>query len=327
MKELFFTQAIAEAIAEEMERDPAVFMLGEDLGLYGGAFGASRGLIDKFGERRIVNSPISENSIVGLGIGAALRGLRPIIEIMYMDFITLAFDQILNKATKICYLSQGSVPLPIVIRTAAGGGRYYGPDHSQSLEGLFVHLPGLKIAVPSIPYDAKGMLKAAIRSNNPVLFVEYKMLYGLRGNVSEDPEELVPLGKAALIKEGTDLTVVSFGRMVHESVEAVEQLEQEEDLSIEIIDLRTLSPLDWSLVINSVKKTGHLVIAEEGCLTGGVGGEISARIVESSFYDLDAPIVRVAARDVPIPFSPYLEGFVLPSVDSIKGGILKCLRS
>ena len=326
MRETFFTQGIAEAITEEMEQDHRVFMLGQDIGVYGGAFGASRGLLEKFGDSRIVDSPISENSMIGLGIGAALTGLRPIIEIMFMDFIALAFDQILNNATKFCYLSQGTLPLPIVIRTAAGGGRYYGPDHSQSLEGLFIHLPGLKIAVPSTPYDAKGMLKAAIRCNDPVLFVEYKMLYEARGNIADDPEEVVPLGKAAVRKQGSDLTIVSFGRMAHMAKEATTQIEAEEDKNIEIIDLRCLSPLDIDTIITSVEKTGHLVIVEEGHLTGGVGGEISAKVMESSFYSLDSAVVRVAAKDVPIPFSPYLENKVLPSVDSIKQGILRCLK-
>ena len=327
MKDLFFTQAVAAAISEEMERDQNVFMLGEDIGLYGGAFGASRGLFAKFGSTRIVDSPISEHSIVGLGIGAALTGLRPIIEIMYMDFITLAFDQIMNKAIKISYLSQGSHSVPIVIRTAAGGGRYYGPDHSHSLEGLFIHLPGLKIAVPSTPYDAKGMLKAAIRSNDPVLFIEYKMLYELRGNVSEDPNHVVPLGQAKLVKEGEDLTIVTFGRMVNITIEAIEQLEREESISIELVDLRTLAPLDINTITSSVQKTGHLVVVEEGCLTGGVGGEISAKVMETSFYSLDAPIVRVAARNIPIPFSPHLEDHVLPSTEKIKKSVLASLKS
>ncbi len=325
MKEVFFTQAIAEGIAEEMERDRSVFMIGEDIATYGGAFGASQGLFERFGPSRIIDSPISENSLVGLAIGAALTGLRPIVEIMYMDFITLAFDQILNKAIKCRYLSQGSRSVPLVIRTSAGGGRCYGPDHSQSLEGLFIHLPGLQIVAPSNPYDAKGMLKAAIRSNDPVLFIEYRMLYAMRGSVSTNIEEIVPLGKAVIRKEGQDITVVTFGRQVEISLNAINQIEKE--ISIELIDLRSLSPLDMDTILSSVKKTGHLVVVEEGCVTGGVCGEISAKVMEAGFYDLDAPIVRVGARDVPVPFSPYLENQVLPSSNSIKQAILHCIEN
>lgn len=325
MKELFFTQAVAQALSEEMARDENIFILGEDIGAYGGAFGGTRGLLEEFGSKRVVDSPISEGSMVGLGVGTALTGLRPIIEIMYMDFIALGFDQILNKASKFRFLSGGKIPVPLVVRTAAGGGRFYGPDHSQSLEGLFIHVPGLKIAVPSNPHDAKGMLKAAIRCDDPVLFIEYKGLYGLRGPVSEDIDEIVPFGKAAIKKEGSDLTVVTFGRMVGRALEAAAIIEEAEGVSVEVIDLRTLAPLDMDSVASSVEKTGHLVVVEEGCLTGGVGGEITARVVERSFFDLDAPIVRVAARDIPIPFSPYLEDEVLPSVEKIKEGMAKCL--
>lgn len=327
MKDLFFTQAVAEALSEEMERDPSVFMLGEDIGAYGGAFGVSRGLMERFGPSRIVDSPISENSIVGLGIGAALTGLRPVIEIMYMDFITLAFDQLLNKAAKIRFLSQGRRGVPLVVRTAAGGGRFYGPDHSQSLEALFLHVPGLVIAAPSNPGDAKGMLKAAIRSDDPVLFVEHKMLYATRGPVPEGPDGIVPLGQAAVVRSGTDLTIAAFGRMIGLAQQAAERAAAEDGVQAEIVDLRTVSPLDWKTLAASVEKTRRLLTVEEGCRTGGVGGEIAALAAEKLFYSLDAPIARVAARDVPIPFSPHLEGSVLPSVESIQTAIVECMRA
>ena len=319
---LRYSEAIREAMAEEMRRDGRVFLMGEDNALYGGAFRVTRGLLDEFGPERVRNTPISESGIVGAGIGAALVGMRPIVEMMFMDFITLAVDQILNHATKYRFMYGEQAWVPLVVRTPAGGNRGYGPTHSQCLERLFFSMPGIKIAAPSTPADAKGLLKAAIRDDNPVLFVESKILYPTLGERPEEQafagrdDDVIPLGKARVAREGEHISVIAYSEMVVQALRAAEALEGE-GISLEVIDLRTLAPLDMAAVLESVGKTGRAIVAEEGHLTGGPGAEIACRIVENCFYELDAPVRRVAAMDVPVPVSPVLERRVLPSAFDI----------
>lgn len=324
-RQTFFSGAITEALAEEMRRDPSVFVMGEDIGPMGGAFGATRGLHDEFGPKRVVQTPISENSIVGLGIGAAITGLRPVVEIMYMDFIGLAYDQIMNKMTKLHFLTGGEVKVPMVVRTTAGGGRFYGPDHSQSLEAIFNHLPGLVVVAPSEPMNAKALLKAAIRCDDPVLFVEYRMNYAMRGPVSTDPGYLMPLGKARVVRQGSKLTLLSWGRMLNRCREVVDA--DFASAGVELIDLLTIRPLDVECIARSVAKTGNLLVVEEGYRTNGVGAELMALAGERFFFDLDAPMRRISGLDMPIPFSEHLENEVLPSHERIKEGIRQCLNN
>lgn len=315
MSEIFYSQAICDALREELARDESVLLLGEDIADYGGAFRVTRGLVEEFGTGRIRNTPISENSIVGVAVGAAMLGARPVVEIMFMDFITLAIDQLFNHAAKFRFVFGDQVKLPIVIRTPSGGRRGYGPTHSQSLESLFLSMPGIKIAAPSTPYDAKGMLKSAIRDDNPVLFVENKSLYGTRGEVP-DEDYTVPLDGAKVVREGSDVTVISYSQMLHECLKAAQLLERE-GVSAEVIDLRTLNPLDMDTLCQSIEKTGRAVLAEEGHRTGGVCAEIGFRLFEKLYYYLDAPIKRVAALDVPVPASPVLEKYVLPDYQDV----------
>jgi len=310
MSEIFYSKAIRDALGEELARDERVFLLGEDIAGYGGAFRVTRGLAEQFGPERVRNTPISENSVVGVAVGAAMLGLRPVVEIMFMDFITLAIDQLFNHAAKFRFIFGDQVKLPIVIRTPGGGRRGYGPTHSQSLESLFMSMPGIKIAAPSTPCDAKGMLKSAIRDDNPVLFVESKSLYGTRGEVPDD-DYVVPLGSAKVLREGSHVTIISYSQMVHECLRAADLL-ADDGISAEVIDLRTLNPLDMDTLCRSLEKTGRVVLAEEGPRTGGVCAEIGFRLFEKLYYCLDAPIKRVAALDVPVPASPVLEKYVLP---------------
>lgn len=312
MKEITYAEAIREAISEEMERDQTVFMIGEDIGIYGGAFGVSKGLLEKFGPERIRNTPMSEAAITGIAAGCAIGGMKPIVEIMFMDFITLTLDQLLNHATQYCYVSNGQLKVPFVLRTAAGGGRGYGATHSKSMESFLLSIPGLKIVYPSNAYDAKGLLKSAIRDNNPVAFIENKLLYGKKGKIP--PEDyLVPLGKAFVIQEGDEATIITYSRFVDESIAAAKEV----NISVEIIDLRCLAPLDITTIVNSVKKTGKAIIIEEGTKTGGIGAEICSQIVNHCFDYLDAPIERIAAEDLPIPCTPVLENEVLPNKNKI----------
>ncbi|MEK7271168.1 MAG: alpha-ketoacid dehydrogenase subunit beta [Planctomycetota bacterium] len=313
--ELTFRDAIREALVEEMERDPAVFLLGEDIGLYGGAFGVTKGLLDRFGSKRVVEPPISENSFVGLAVGAAASGLRPVVEIMFMDFIALAMDPILNQASKLHYIYGGQVNVPLVIRAPSGAGRGYGASHSQSLETLFQPIPGLKIVVPSTPADAKGLLKSAIRDDSPVLFVEPKLLYGVKGEVPAG-EHLVPIGKARIARVGTDVSILAIGRAVGWAMEAAEKLEAK-GKSAEVVDLRTLKPLDGDAIAASVRKTGRAVVVEESPMSGGVGAEVLARVAETCFSALKGPVARVAVPDVPIPASTSLEASILPDADAV----------
>ena len=310
-----YAEAIRSALVEEMQRDERVILLGEDIAFYGGAFRVTRGLAHEFGTRRVINTPISENSFVGVAVGAALTGLRPVVEIMFMDFITLAMDQIVNHAAKLHYIYGGQARVPMVVRAPAGAGRGYGASHSQSLEAWFVHTPGLKVAAPATPRDAHGLLKAAIRDDNPVVFVESKLLYGVKGDVP-DPEEVIPLGRAAVLREGGDVTLIAYSRMTALALEAAATLDQG-GIQCEVLDLRTLAPLDVEALAASVAKTHRAVIIEEDTRRGGVGAEVAAVLADQAFRQLDSPIRRVACEDVPIPCSPTLEQAVLPSVEKI----------
>jgi len=316
MREIRYLEAVREAMIQEMERDDTVFLIGEDIGAYGGAFQVTHGMLEKFGPERILDTPITELGIAGAAVGAALIGMRPIAEIMFMDFVTLASEQLVNQAAKLRYMFGGNATVPLVLRTPAGSGTGASAQHSQSLENWFVHVPGLKVVMPSTPYDAKGLLIAAIRDNNPVVFVEHKLLYKTKGPV---PEELysIPLGKADVKREGHHLTIIATSIMVKRSLEAAEQLAKE-GIEVEVIDPRTLKPLDKDTIIQSVIKTGRVLIVHEAVKTGGFGGELSAVIAESeAFGYLDAPIVRLAGRDIPIPYNRNLEFHAVPQVENI----------
>ncbi|RLB36850.1 MAG: alpha-ketoacid dehydrogenase subunit beta [Deltaproteobacteria bacterium] len=308
MRELRYIWAINEALGEEMERDPNVFIVGEDVGLPGGAFGATRGLVDRFGPERVIDTPISEAAIMGLAAGAASNGLRPVVEIMFMDFMTMCMDGVVNQIAKMRYMFGSQFSMPLVIRTPAGAGLHAGPQHSQSLEAWFAHIPGLKVVMPATPYDVKGILKAAIRDDNPVLVIEHKALHALKGEVPEQ-EYVLPIGKAFTKRQGTDVTIVATSRMVHEALKAAEELEKR-GISVEVIDLLSISPWDKSAVFESVSKTHRLVIAQEAVKNFGAGSEIAATVAEEILDELDAPIIRVGAPFVPVPFA--LEEVYLP---------------
>lgn len=322
MKEIRYISAINEAIREEMERDENVFLMGEDVGIPGGSFGASRGLYDLFGPERVVDTPISEAAITGLAAGAAACGLRPILEIMFMDFMTVCMDGIVNQIAKMRYMFGSQYAMPIVIRTPSGAGLNAGPQHSQSLEAWFAHVPGLKVVMPGTPYDVKGIIKSAVRDDNPVIVVEHKALYASKGEIPEE-ECLVPIGKAYVKKEGADVTVVAVSKMVHESLKAAEVLAKE-GIHVEVIDLLTVSPWDRETVFNSIGKTHRLVIAHEAVKSFGMGAEISAAVSEEIMDELDAPIMRVGAPFVPVPFS--LEKAYLPNADDIIAAVKKTLE-
>lgn len=324
MPELYFSHALREAMAEEMRRDPSVFILGEDIAGYGGAFKVTQGLVEEFGSERVRNTPISENTIVGVGVGAAVCGMRPVVDIMFQDFITLAMDQLVNHAAKFYYMYGNQAPVPLVVRTPAGGGRNYGPTHSQSLEAWLIHVPGLKVVAPAFASDAKGLLKAAIRDDNPVVFVESKLLYGTRGEVP-DGDYLVPLGEAKVVREGSDVTLVAYSRMTIESLKAAQLLAQA-GIEAEVVDLRTLSPLDMDTVAASVEKTGRAVVVCEDCLTGGVSAELSARVMEECFDFLQAPVKRVAGLDTPLPCADNLERLALPDASKIVAAVERMRR-
>ncbi len=310
-KEITYANAIKEAISEEMIRDEDVFMMGEDIGVYRGAFGVSGDLVETFGEDRIIDTPISEQGFVGCAIGAAVAGMRPIVEIMFSDFMTVCWDMIVNQAPKMRYMFGGKVSVPMVLRTASGGGTGAAAQHSQSLEAMLCHVPGLKVIVPSTPRDAKGLLKSAIRDNNPVIFLEQKLLYRTKGMVEEE-EFTIPIGEADVKREGQDCTIITYGRMVQMCLAAAESMEKE-GIDVEVIDLRTLLPMDTEAIIKSVIKTRHALVVHEAVKTGGIAGEIIARIADSeAFYYLDAPLKRLASEDVPVPFCPVLEKGILP---------------
>ncbi len=309
-----YLEAIRQGIWEEMERDNSVFLIGEDIGVYGGAFKVSAGMLEHFGEQRVVDTPLSESGIVGAAIGASLTGLRPVAEMQFADFITCAFDQIVNFAAK-CRWRWGA-PVPIVVRGPSGGGIHGGPFHSQNPEAWFMHAPGLKVVTPATAHDAKGLIKASIRDNDPVIFFEHKGLYR---RIKEDIPEgdyTVPIGKARVHREGRDLSIITYGAMVYVAEEAAQALERE-GASVEIVDLRTVLPIDEETVLASVRKTSRAILLHEDTLTGGIGAEIAARIAERAFDSLDAPVVRIGAPDTPVPFSAPLEEAFLPNAEKV----------
>jgi pyruvate dehydrogenase E1 component beta subunit len=326
VRTISYSDALREALLEEMERDGRVFVIGEDIARYGGAFGVTRGLVDRFGPQRVINTPISEQGFTGMAVGAALAGSRPVVEIMFMDFITLATDQLVNQAAKLHYVFGDQATCPLVVRTVAGGGRQYGPTHSQSLEAWFVHTPGIKVVAPATPADAKGLLKSAIRDRNPVLFVEHKRLYGRTGAVPSGRMQPVPIGRARRVTEGRDLTLIAWSWMSVEAEEAVGEL-ADRGIGAELIDLRSLNPLDVDTLAASARQTGRVLIVEEGCRTGGVSAEIAFRIFEEAHDYLDAPIGRVAGADVPVPASPVLEKAALPDKAAIVEAAMRLVES
>lgn len=310
-------QAVHDGLQQEMERDDRVFILGEDVGKMGGAFKVTEGLYQQFGDKRVRDTPIAESAIVGYAIGAALMGMRPVAEMQFMDFISCGFDQIVNQAATMAYRYGGDTGVPMVVRGPSGAFGGGGLFHSQSPEAWFTHTPGVKVVVPSTPYDAKGLIVSAIRDNNPVIYFEHKYLYR---NLKEDiPDEqyTVPIGKADVKRAGDDLTIVTYGLMVHQSQQAAQQLEDEDGLSVEIVDLRTLSPLDRDTIFESVKKTNRVLLVQEDKFTGGIMSDVSAQITENLFSYLDAPVMRVTAPDTPVPYAPTLEQFYMPNKDKI----------
>jgi pyruvate/2-oxoglutarate/acetoin dehydrogenase E1 component len=314
--EITYLEAVREALTQEMQRDPEVFLIGEDIGVYGGAFGATRGMLEEFGPERIRDTPISEAAIAGAATGAALMGMRPVMEIMFMDFLTISMNQLVNQAAKMRFMFGGKASVPMVIRAPAGSGTGAAAQHSQSLEAWFVHTPGIKVVAPATPYDAKGLLVSAIRDNNPVLFMEHKLLYRTKGPV---PEELytLPMGKAEVKRPGRDLTIIAYSIMLPRALEAAQQLAAE-GIEVEVVDVRSLKPLDKEAIVRSVAKTGRVLITHEAPQTGGFGAELAAVVAESEAFDyLDAPICRLGGRDIPIPYNRTLERATVPQVEDI----------
>lgn len=314
-REITYSQALNEALKEEMRRDERVFMIGEDVALHGGTFRVSKDLLEEFSDRRVKDTPISEMAIVGLGVGAALTDLRPIIELMYIDFATVAMDQIVNQAAKLRYMSGGSVKIPLVIRTQGGSGTGEAAQHTQSLESWFVHTPGLKVIMPSTPYDAKGLFKTAIRDDNPVVFIDHKLLFPQKGLVPEE-EYLLPFGQADVKRKGDDLTLVATSLMVHRTLEASTALEKQ-GVTVEVIDPRTLVPFDKQAIVNSLRKTGRLLIVHEACTRAGIGAEILREIIEEGFDYMDVPPKVLGGRNSPTPYATLLERAAVPQVKDI----------
>lgn len=323
MREINYAEALCEAMAEEMRRDPRVVLWGLDVGPYGGAFAATKGLYEEFGPEQVIDMPISEAGYVGAGVGAAITGLRPIVELQFSDWITIAMDQLVNHAAKIRYMFGGELAVPLVLRAPVGGYLSSSADHSQSFEAWFAHVPGLKVVLPSTPYDAKGLLKSAIRENNPVIFFEHKKLYEMKGPVPEE-EYLIPLSEADVKREGRDATIVTYSYMVGKSLNAAERLAQE-GISVEVLDLRTVDPMDEEAVVRSVRKTGRLVVVQEAPLQCSVSSEVASIVMERAFDYLDAPVVRVGAKGVPVPFGHDLENFVLPQEEGIIAAVKKVM--
>lgn len=323
MKEMTYLEAIKEALDEEMARDPSVFILGEDVGVYGGAFRVTEGLIEKYGEWRVLDTPLAESGFTGAAIGAALMGMRPVVEMQFADFISCAFDQLVNVAAKNHY--RWGAATPIVVRAPFGGNIHGGPFHSQCIEGFFSNVPGLKIVTPSTAYDAKGLLKAAIRDNDPVIYCEHKYLYRRVKDSVPEEDYVVPIGKARVALEGKDVSIITYGAMVHTALEAAQTLGGN-GISCEIIDLRTLLPLDKKAIFNTVKKTSKVVVLHEQTKTGGIGAEVSALISENCFDYLDGPIIRVAAPDTPVPYSAQMEEVFIPQTKDVITAVEKLMR-
>jgi len=325
MRELTFREAVVEALDIAMERDSKIFLLGEDIGYYGGLFQATQGLMQKYGEDRVMDSPISESAILGAGIGSAIVGMHPVVEIMNIDFMPVCMDQLVNQAAKMRYMFGGRMKIPLVIRTTCGAGRGGAAHHAQATHAVFMHFPGIKIVVPATPHDVKGLLFTAIEDENPVLFIEDKMMYNVKGEVPEG-YYTVPFGKAAIRNEGKDVTIVATMRMVHKALAVAKEME-EESIGIEVVDPRTLCPLDKEAIINSFKKTGKLVIVDEGNRVGNFGNEVTSIIAEEAVGYIQAPILKVTSPHVPVPYSPVLEkGFYIPNEEGIKKAVHKVLE-
>jgi pyruvate/2-oxoglutarate/acetoin dehydrogenase E1 component len=315
VREISFLEALNEALRQEMERDPTVIVMGEDVGVYGGVFGVTKGLLEKFGFERVIDTPISEAGFIGAAVGAAATGLRPVVELMFVDFFGVAMDQIYNQAAKMRYMFGGKIKVPITIRTTIGGGLSAAAQHSQVLYSIFAHVPGLKVVVPSTPYDAKGLLISSIRDDNPVMFFEHKLLYPIKGPVPEEPYT-IPLGKADVKREGSDVTVIGLALTVHQALEAANILAKE-GISVEVVDPRTIVPFDKEAILKSVRKTGRVVIVDEDYDRCGFASWVAAIIADEALEYLDAPIKRITTPNVPIPFSPPLEKYILPSTEKI----------
>lgn len=325
MAEITYLQAITDALREELQRDPRVFLLGEDIGVYGGAFKVTKGLIDEFGEERIMDTPISEAAIIGVAVGAALAGMRPVAEMQFADFITSGFSQLVTNAATMHY--RYNTPVPMVVRAPSGGGIHGGAFHSKNPEAWFVHQPGLKVVAPATARDAKGLLKSAVRDNNPVIFFENKYLYRrIKEEIDPAEEVLVPLGQANLLRQGREATIITYGSMVHSALEAAGRLAAEEQIEVEVLDLRSLQPLDKEAIFAAVERTNRIVIAHEANLTGGIGGEVAALISEHVFEQLDAPIKRVAALDTPTPYAPAMEAYFMPNAEKIAQAVRAVVR-
>jgi pyruvate dehydrogenase E1 component beta subunit len=326
MAEMRYREALNAALREELRRDERVLLMGEDIGVFGGAFKVTDGLLEEFGERRIRDTPISENTIVGIGVGAAMVGLRPVVELMTINFSLLAFDQIVNHAAHIHYMFGGQVRVPLVVRMPQGAGHQLGPTHSHCLEALFLHVPGLLVAVPATAADAKGLLKTAIRDENPVIFIEHESLYGARGEVPDDEDHLIDFGRARIAREGSDITIVGISRMAVTAERAAETLAADHGIDAEVIDPRTLRPLDLDSILASVHKTNRCVTVEEGWPHSGVGANLAALITEQGFDDLDAPVLRVTGADIPMPYSKPLEDISYPHEQQIVRAALTALN-
>jgi pyruvate dehydrogenase E1 component beta subunit len=323
MAELMYREALNRALFEEMERDPLVFILGETIGERGGSYKVTEGLLQRFGPKRVVDTPIAEASFTGMAVGAALVGCRPVVEILFIDFAMLVMDQIINQAAKYHFISGGQGRVPMVLRTQGGAGNGLAAQHSQSLEALFYHIPGLKVAMPATPRDACGLLKTAIRDDDPVIFIEHKLLYMTQGEVP-DGEVLVPLGQADIKKPGRDLTLITYSRMTLICLEAAAALEKE-GISVEVVDLRTLVPLDKETILESARRTGKVIVVHEAPRRGGVGGDIAAMIMEEAYDDLDGPVMRIAGRNTAIPYNLNIEKVCVPSVEDVIEGVLKMI--
>jgi len=321
MAEIMYRDALRQALFEEMERDPTIFIMGENIGKRGGSYKVTEGLLAEFGPGRVMDTPLSEPAFTGAGVGAALVGTRPIVELLFVDFTTLIMDQLINQAAKYEFMSGGQSKVPLVVRTQGGAGNGLAGQHSQSLEALFYHIPGLKLVMPSAPYDAKGLLKAAIRDDDPVVFLEHKLLYMTKGEVPEE-DYIVPLGQADVKRSGEDITLLTYSYMTLKCLEAAEAL-QTEGISVEVVDLRTLTPLDKETIFQSVEKTGRAIVVHEAVKRGGVGGDIAAMIMEEAYDDLDAPVMRIAGKNTTIPYNLELEKVCIPTVEDIVEGVLE----